>query len=288
MQTEKIMKTKLLNSGYDMPLIGIGTFTFSPNDAERSVSLALKNGYRLVDTANAYLNEKSVGRAILYSGLKRNEVFLETKLWPTLYEDETAVDRTLQRLKTDYVDMMLLHQPAGNYISGYRLLEKGVREGKIRSIGVSNFDEEQIQEILDNCEIKPSLVQVEAHPYYPQDRLRAFLDTYGIALQAWFPLGHGDKTLINQPVFRKLADKYGKSRVQVILRWHIQKGNIIIPGTKSEQHLIDNISIRDFELTEDEMKEIAALDKNVPYVTHNREDMHKYMAWAIDPDGETE
>ena len=279
------MNTKL-NNEIEMPLIGIGTFMLSPDEAEESVYNALQNGYRLIDTANAYVNEKGVGRGIKKSGLPREEVFLETKLWPTLYEDESAVDKTLERLDVDYIDLMLLHQPAGNYINGYKLLEKAYKEGKIKALGLSNFSEKQINEILDMCEVKPTIIQVESHPYYPQDKLRGFLRNYDIKLQAWFPLGHGDKTLIEQPIFEQLAKKYNKSKVQIILRWHIQVGNIVIPGAKSKEHIIDNINIFDFELTVEEMNEIKKLDKNIPYVTHEEDEMDRYLNWHPDIEGQ--
>lgn len=280
------MEYAVLNNGVKMPMAGIGTFLLSPDEAEASVRSALRCGYRLIDTANAYRNEKAVGRAIRASGLPRDEIFLETKLWPTLYRDVTAVDRTLERLGTDFIDLMLLHQPAGDWQAGYRLLEQGVQAGKIHSIGLSNFNREQIETILKNCTTRPSVVQVECHPYYPQDELRAFLAGEGIRLQAWFPLGHGDKSLLGQPVFVRLAEKYGKTPGQVILRWHIQKGNIVIPGARSEAHIRDNIDIFDFALTGDEMEEIAALDRHVPFVTHDEADMDRYLHWDLDIDGQ--
>ncbi len=279
------MNTKL-NNEIEIPVIGIGTFMLSPDEAKESVYNALQNGYRLIDTANAYVNEKGVGRGIKKSGVPREDVFLETKLWPTLYEDESAVDKTLDRLDVDYIDLMLLHQPAGNYVNGYKLLEKAYKEGKVKALGLSNFNEKQIKEILDMCEVKPTIIQVESHPYYPQDKLREFLSDYDIKLQAWFPLGHGDKTLIEQPIFEELSKKYNKSKVQIILRWHIQIGNIVIPGAKSKEHIIDNINIFDFELTDEEMNEIKKLDKNVPYVTHEENEMDRYLNWHPNIEGQ--
>lgn len=280
------MNTHTLHSGNKIPVIGIGTFMMSPDEAEQSVRNALDAGYRLIDTANAYVNEKAVGRGRRTSGVDREEVFLETKLWPTLYKDEQAVDQTLKRLGTDYVDLMLLHQPAGDYISGYRLLEKGMKEGKIRSIGLSNFSQAQIQKIIDSCEITPDVVQVECHPYYPQNELREFLTCQGIVLQAWFPLGHGDKSLMQQQVFARLSEKYGKSVGQVILRWHIQMGNVVIPGARSKTHIEDNIQIFDFDLTQGEMDEIAKLNRHIPFVTHKEEEMDRYLHWELDIDGQ--
>ncbi len=275
-----------LNNGVEMPVIGIGTFQMTPDEAEHAVETALKTGYRLIDTANAYVNEKAVGRGIRKSGVPRQEIFVETKLWPTLYHDEQAVDKTLERLGVDTIDLMLCHQPAGDYIHGYRMLEKAYKEGKIKALGISNFNENQIQKLLDVCEIRPSVLQVECHPYYPQTQLRQQMKEKGIALQAWFPLGHGDKSLFAQPVFKKLADKYGKSVGQIILRWHVQIGNIVIPGARSQGHIQDNINIFDFTLTEEEMKEIATIDRGVPYVTHKEEDMGRYLSWHPDFDGQ--
>ena len=178
------MEYAILNNGVKMPMAGIGTFLLSPDEAEASVLSALQCGYRLIDTANAYVNEKAVGRAIKKSGIPRNEIFLETKLWPSFYEQENAVEKTLQRLDTDYIDLLLIHQPAGNYIAGYRLMEKAYKEGKVKSIGLSNFNEQQIQEILAICEVKPAVLQTEVHPYSPEKNLKAFLDKEGIVIQA--------------------------------------------------------------------------------------------------------
>ena len=280
------MNTYPLCSGHLIPVIGLGTFTMTPDEAEAAVTNALEVGYRLIDTANAYVNEKAVGRGLRLSGVNRADIFLETKLWPTLYQDETAVDKTLERLGMDYVDLMLLHQPAGDYLSGWRLLEQGVRAGKLRSIGLSNFSQGQIQKILGVCQIRPSVVQVECHPYYPQDEMRDFLRRQGIVLQAWFPLSHGDKSMLEQPVFQNLAQKYGKSTAQVILRWHIQKGNVVIPGARSQPHILDNLNIFNFALTGEEMAQIAGLDRHVPFVTHNEDEMDRYLHWELDIDGQ--
>ena len=184
------MEYATLNNGIKMPMAGIGTFLLTPDEAEASVLSALQCGYRLIDTANAYVNEKAVGRAMKRSGLKREEIFLETKLWPSFYEQGDAVEKTLQRLDTDYIDLLLIHQPAGNYVAGYRLMEKAYKEGKVKAIGLSNFNEKQIQEILDICEVKPAVLQTEVHPYSQEKKLKEFLDKEGIVIQAWYPLGH--------------------------------------------------------------------------------------------------
>lgn len=270
------MEYATLNNGIKMPMAGIGTFLLTPDEAETSVLSALQCGYRLIDTANAYVNEKAVGRAMRKSGIPRDEIFLETKLWPSFYEQEDAVEKTLQRLGTGYIDLLLIHQPAGNYIAGYRLMEKAYKEGKVRAIGLSNFTPEQVQEILDICEVKPAVLQTEVHPYSQEKELKAFLDKEGIVIQAWYPLGHGDKALIQEPLFTEFGKKYGKSNAQIILRWHIQAGNIVIPGSKNPAHIKENFNLFDFALTDDEMGKITALDKQKRYYTSTPEMLKKY------------
>ena len=271
-----------LNNGVKMPMAGIGTFLLSPDEAEASVLHALECGYRLIDTANAYVNEKAVGRAMKRSGLPREEIFLETKLWPSFYEQEDAVDQTLARLDTSYIDLLLIHQPAGNYIAGYQQMEKAYKEGKVRAIGLSNFTAAQIQEILDICEVKPAVLQTEVHPYSQEKELKAFLAKEEIVIQAWYPLGHGDKALIEEPLFTQLAAKYGKTNAQIILRWHIQDGNIVIPGSKNPAHIQDNFDLFDFALTDEEMRQIAAMEQQKRYY-HSTPEMLKAYAEMVPP-----
>ncbi len=280
------MEYATLNNGIKMPMAGIGTFLLTPDEAEASVLSALQCGYRLIDTANAYVNEKAVGRAMRKSGIPRDEIFLETKLWPSFYEQEDAVEKTLQRLGTDCIDLLLIHQPAGNYIAGYRLMEKAYKEGKVRAIGLSNFTPEQVQEILDICEVKPAVLQTEVHPYSQEKELKAFLDKEGIVIQAWYPLGHGDKTLREEPLFTELAHKYGKSNSQIILRWHIQSGNIVIPGSKDPQHIKDNLDVFDFALTDNELDRIAAMDQQKRYYHSTPAMLKKYASIVPDVDGQ--
>ena len=270
------MEYATLNNGVKMPMAGIGTFLLPPDEAEASCVSALQNGYRLIDTANAYVNEKAVGRAMKKSGLQREEIFLETKLWPSFYEQPDAVDKTLARLDTPYIDLLLIHQPAGNYVDGYRQMEKAYKEGKVRAIGLSNFNKAQIEEILSICEVKPAVLQTELHPYNQEPELKAFLKENGIVPQAWYPLGHGDKALLQEPLFAWLGKKYGKSAPQIILRWHIQNGNIVIPGSKNPEHIKANFDLFDFALTDDEMAQVAALNKNVRYYTNTPELLKKY------------
>lgn len=266
-----------LNNGVEMPMAGIGTFLLTPDEAEASVICALQSGYRLIDTANAYVNEKAVGRAIRKSGAPRKEIFLETKLWPSFYEQTDAVEKTLERLDTDYIDLLLIHQPAGNYVAGYKLMEKAYKEGKVRAIGLSNFTAARIQEILDICEVKPAILQTEVHPYSQEQELKAFLKKENMVIQAWYPLGHGDKALIQEPVFSRLAEKYGKSNAQIILRWHIQAGNVVIPGSKNPDHIRANFNLFDFSLSNEEMAEIAALNKDKRYYTSTPELLERYV-----------
>lgn len=270
------MEYTVLNNGVKMPMAGIGTFLLSPDEAEAAVLSALKDGYRLIDTANAYVNEKAVGRAMKKSGVAREEIFLETKLWPSFYQQEDAVEKTLERLGTDYIDLLLIHQPAGDYVAGYRLMEKAYKEGKVKAIGLSNFDSEQIREILSLCEVKPAVLQTEVHPYAQEGELKEFLAQEKMVIQAWYPLGHGDVDLLQEPVFAKLGEKYGKTPAQVILRWHVQEGNIVIPGSKNPEHIRDNFSIFDFALTDEQRKEIKALNQNKKYYTSSPELLKQY------------
>ena len=280
------MEFATLNNGLKMPMAGIGTFLLSPDEAEASVLAALEDGYRLIDTANAYVNEKAVGRAMKKSGLKREEIFLETKLWPSFYEDDNAVDKTLERLGTEYIDLLLIHQPAGNYVAGYRQMEKAYQEGKVKAIGLSNFNQGQIEEILGLCEVKPAVLQTEVHPYFQEQELKKFLSKEGMVIQAWYPLGHGDKALLEEPLFTELGKKYGKTNAQIILRWHIQDGNIVIPGSKNPAHIKDNFDLFDFSFTEEEMEKIAALDKNTRYYTSTPEMLEMYAKTVPDVDGQ--
>ena len=275
-----------LNNGLNMPMAGIGTFLLTPDEAESAVLHALQCGYRLIDTANAYLNEKAVGRAMKKSGLPREEIFLETKLWPSFYQQADAVEKTLERLDTEYIDLLLIHQPAGDYMAGYRLMEEAYKAGKVKAIGLSNFNQEQIQEILAVCEIKPAVLQTEVHPYFQEKALKQFLGDMGIVIQAWYPLGHGDKALLEEPLFTEVANKYGKTNAQIILRWHIQDGNIVIPGSKNSAHIRDNFDLFDFTLTDGEMERIAAMDKKVRYYTSTPEMLKAYAEMVPDVDGQ--
>ena len=273
-----------LSNGNKMPMAGIGVFMMSPAEAEAAVESAIKSGVRLIDTANGYMNESGTGRGIKKSGVAREEIFLVTKLWPTVYEKETAIDETLARLGTDYIDLLFLHQPTANWREGYRKIEKAYKEGKVKAIGLSNFPEDLLKEAIETMDIKPHVVQVEAHPYFPQTELKAFLAETGMGLMAWYPLGHGDKNLAGEPVFAKLAAKYGKSNAQIILRWHVQSGNVVFPGSRNPEHIRDNFDIFDFALTGEEMAEIAKVDKGVRYYNGTPEMLAQYAKMELGPD----
>ncbi|MEG1426390.1 MAG: aldo/keto reductase [Oscillospiraceae bacterium] len=269
------MKTILLNNGIKMPQLGFGTIGQEGDQLVQNVAFALNHGYQLIDTANRYGNEEEVGRGLKKSGLNREAYFLETKLAPTLYENSHAVDDTLQRLGVDYIDLMLLHHPVNNYIHAYHLLEKAYGEGKLKAIGISNFPVEKIQEILEQCEVPPAVMQVECHPYFPAEAVKPFCVENKIALQSWYPLGHGNKELIREPVFAALAEKYKKSSVQVILRWHIQMGFGLVPGSSTLDHIKANAEIFDFTLTGEEMEKIASVNKHTPFYQVTAESLHR-------------
>ena len=273
------MEKLKLNNGIEMPNFGLGTYLIEPKDAEIAVREVLKMGYRLIDTANAYVNERAVGRGIKESGIDRKEVFLSTKLWITEYEYENSIDATLERLGLDYIDLLFIHQPGGNYMAGYKQLEKAYKEGKIKAIGISNFEGKYIEEILQKCEIKPQVIQVEAHPYFTQDELRKILDKEDIKLMSWYPLGHGDTKLMNEEVFKKLGEKYNKTPAQIILKWHTQMGFIVIPGTKNVNHIKENFDIFDFKLSSEDMKEIEKINKNERYYTRTDEMLKHFATW---------
>ena len=275
-----------LSNQVQIPAVGIGTFMMTPDQAEQAVVDALACGYRMIDTAQAYMNECAVGRGIKRSGVAREDIFISTKIWASQYLTEGTVEKSLELLGTDYIDLMFIHQPAGDFMAGYRKLEKAYKEGKIKSIGISNFQGEKLKKLLDECEIKPHVIQMEAHPYYRDEETIAALAPCGCCVMAWYPLGHGDHALLEEPVVKELAEKYGKSTAQVILRWHTQVGNIVIPGSTNPEHIKANLNIFDFELTEEEMKQMAGLNKNVRYYYPDEEKLAAYVNMKIDLDSQ--
>lgn len=220
-----------------------------------------------IDSAHHYFNEAGVGAAVRECGIPREEIWVTSKIWPDEYSDESAIDKMLARFGLEYLDLVILHQQVGDYMAGYRNLEKAYKAGKVRAIGLSNFESDRLEEVLEAAEIKPQIIQVEGHPYFQQAALKERVKPYGTRMEHWFPLGHGDPGLINEPVFTELGKKYGKSNVQIILRWHIQMGNIPLPRSTNPEHQKQNIDIFDFELTAEEMEKIKALDQGKRYWT---------------------
>lgn len=261
--------TVTLNNGLKIPQMGLGVYMINGDTAtEQAVGHALELGYRHIDTAHAYQNERGVGAAIRKSGLNRDDIWVTSKLWPSDYgEKETpvAIDKLLARLETDHVDLLLLHQQFGDYLGAWKAMEDAVKTGKVRAIGLSNFDGERLDDILSHASIQPAVMQVELHPYFQQQALKAKLDAVGTKFESWYPLGHGDTALLNEPALIALSDKYDKSTAQIVLRWHIQSGHIVFPKTTNPQHMQDNLNIFDFELTNPDMAVVDALDKNQRY-----------------------
>lgn len=277
-----------LNDGNEIPQFGLGVFMVPEGkETEDAVRAALRMGYRHIDTAHAYENERSVGKAVRESGIPRDEVWITSKLWPSEYgEGKTAraIDKMLERLGTDHIDLLLLHQQFGDYLGAWHDMEKAVDEGKVHSIGLSNFESGRLEEVLNAAQIKPSVLQVECHPYYQQNDLKKRLAPYGAVIEAWYPIGHGDAGLIGEPLFAELGEKYGKTPVQVILRWHIQEGTIVFPKTTNPQHMADNINIFDFELTDDEMDRIQALDCGKRFFTLGLEEQEASLSGFVPKD----
>lgn len=263
--------TVKLNSGHEMPILGIGTFQLSNSQAENSVYWALKAGMRLIDTARIYGNEEGVGRGIrraIKDGIcKREEIFVTTKMWTSDFSNgDAAVDASLKRLGLDYIDLMILHhsQPR-NDVEAYKAMERAVKAGKLRSIGLSNYYEpDDFDRLVKATSIKPALLQNETHPYHQSGKMKAHIAKYGTVMESWFPLGGRGYTqiLFNDPTISAIAKAHGKSSAQIIIRWHLQAGNIAIPGSSNEKHIIEDASVWDFYLTDDEMKRMAAINKD--------------------------
>lgn len=255
-----------LNNGMEIPAVGFGVYLVKSVDVAPALKEAFKDGYRLIDTANAYLNEVAVGQAIKASGLKREEIFLTTKLWPSEYPDaKAAIAATLKRLDTPYIDLLLLHQSIGDYLAGWKALEAAVDAGLVKAIGISNFTVERYANLLKHARIVPAVSQDEFHPFYPSPKLKEAFAAKKVVMESWYPLGHGDAALLEAPIFTELAQKYHKSNAQIILRWHYQMGNVTLPKSLNPVHIKENLEIFDFALSEEEMKGIAKLNRGYPY-----------------------
>ena len=257
--------TVLLNSGYKMPLNGIGTYSLTGDECYNSIRSALDSGVRLIDTAYMYNNEEEVGRAIRDSNVPREEIFVITKIYPTQYDNpEQAIEMALEKLDIGYIDMMLLHHPGEGDVEAYKAMEKYVEQGKIRSLGLSNWYVEELEEFLPQVDIMPALVQNEIHPYYQENDVIPYIQSLGIVVQGWYPFGGRGHTseLLNDEVIVDIAKNHNVSAAQVILRWNLQKGVVVIPGSSNPEHIKENTELYDFELTIDEMNRINALDRN--------------------------
>lgn len=265
-----------LNSGWDMPIIGIGTYYLSNSQAENSVYNALRVGMRLIDTADIYGNEEGVGRGIRRAmrdfGIRRSDIFVTTKLWTSTYADaDNEIDERLERLGLDYIDLLLLHHFAPNDEYAYKAMERGVKSGKIRSIGLSNFYEDSFDRIMRIAKIAPAVLQNETHPYHQSRSVKAHIAPYGTVMESWFPLGGrgmGIRTLSTHPVITAIAGEHGKSPYQIILRWQLQSGNIAIPGSTNPQHIADDYDLFNFSLSAAEMKRLDDLDQNHRFASY--------------------
>lgn len=257
--------TVMLNSGYEMPIMGLGTYSLSDEECYNSVTALLEAGGRLIDTAHAYGNEAAVGRAVRDSDVPREEIFVITKLYPNQFSDaESAIDEALEKMDIEYIDMMLLHHPGDGDVEAYLAMEQAVEKGKIRSIGLSNWYVEELEEFLPQVNIMPALVQNEIHPYYQENDVIPYIQELGITVQGWYPFGGRGHTteLLGDETISTIVEAHGVTSAQVILRWNLQKGVVVIPGSSNPDHIRENLDLFGFELTEDEMNQINALDRN--------------------------
>ena len=280
------METVTLSNGVKMPVLGYGVYQVTPEECERCVLDALAAGYRLLDTAQSYFNEEQVGSAIRRSGVPREEIFLTTKVWVEHYGYEAArasVLESMRKLKTDYLDLVLLHQPFADYYGAYRALEELYEEGKIRAIGVSNFYPDRLVDLASFARIRPMVNQVEIHPYHQQQEAKHWMDKYGVQAEAWAPFGEGRGGLFRDPVLTEIGQKHGKTAAQVVLRWHLQRGVVAIPKSVRPERMRENIDVFDFALSAEEMERIGALDqKQSAFFSHQDPNMVEWFVELVD------
>ena len=258
------MQTVKLNNGVDMPILGYGVFLVDPKECERCVTDAIDVGYRMIDTAQAYYNEESVGNAVKKSGIKRDDFFLVTKVWITNSGEEKAaksIDESLKKLQTDYVDLLLIHQPFGDYYGTYRAMEKAYKEGKVRAIGVSNFFPDRFVDLCNFVEIKPMVNQMETHVFQQQKVLRKYLDKFDTRLMSWSPMARGENNFFNNEVLKSIGNKYNRTVAQIALRFLTQENVIVIPKSTHKERMKENFDILDFELSSEDMETLRKLDK---------------------------
>ena len=281
-QVKEYVPTLKLNNGIKIPQLGIGTFAISYEDTKAACLEAFRNGFRHVDCATAYRVEGAVGEAMKESGIPREEFFITSKLWVSDYANGktlASIDTILKRFQTDYIDLLYIHQPIGDYINAWKDMEKAISSGKVRSLGISNFDasKERFLSIVDSMKIKPVALQIECHPYAQRKDIREWVKSYNIIIECWYPLGHGDKGLLNDPAIKNIADAHEKSIAQIILRWHIQEGFSAIPGSKNPIHIKENISIFDFELSDAEMAIMRSLNKDKRFFNVTLEQLDSWV-----------
>lgn len=258
------MQTVKLNNGIEMPILGYGVFLVDPIECERCVTDAINTGYRMIDTAQAYYNEEGVGEAIKKSGIKREEFFLVTKIWITNSGEEKAeksIEESLKKLKTDYVDLLLIHQPFGDYYGTYRAMEKAYREGKTRAIGISNFFADRYVDLCNFVEIKPMINQMETHIFQQQRQLREYMKKYDTKLMSWSPMARGENNIFENELLKNIGAKYNKTTAQIALRFLIREDIVIIPKSTHKERMEENFNIFDFELSDEDMNLLKGLDK---------------------------
>ena len=276
-----------LNDGNRIPQFGLGVYLIRGDENAKEACLkALKLGYRHIDTAHAYQNERGVGQAIKESGLRREDIWVTSKLWPSEYgrgKTIEAIKKMLNRLDTPYIDLLLLHQQFGDYVGAWKDMEEAKALGLVKSIGISNFDE-NLDDFLAHASIMPSVIQVECHPYFAQHELKKKLEHYGTKIESWYPLGHADEGLLNEKVFIELGKKYNKTPAQIILRWHIEEGYIVFPKTTNDKHMKENIDIFDFSLTNEEMNQISKLDCGKRFFTLNLKEQEERLSRFVPVD----
>lgn len=280
------MKYVTLNNGVQMPMLGYGVYQVTKDECERCVLDALKVGYRSIDTAQSYFNEEEVGNALIKSGIPREEIFLTTKVWIEHYgydECRASVLESLRKLKTDYLDLCLLHQPFSDVYGAYRALEDLMAEGKIRAIGISNFYVDRMVDIASFARVKPAVNQIEIHPHHQQNEQLEWANKYGIQLEAWAPFGEGRGGMFELPELKAIGEKYGKTPAQVMLRWHIQRGIVVIPKSTHIERMEENFNIFDFELTAEDMETIASLDKHQSsFFSHTNPNMVEWFCKMVE------
>lgn len=280
------MEYRILSNGVRMPQLGYGVYQVTKEECERCVLDALKAGYRLIDTAQSYFNEEEVGSAIKKSGIPREEIFLTTKVWIEHYGYENAkasVLESMRKLQTEYLDLVLLHQPFADAYGAWRALEDLYEEGKIRAVGISNFYADRMVEFVNFNRIKPMINQMEVHIFNQQKRLKEYADKYNVQLEAWAPFGEGRGNTFENEVVKAIGEKYGKTNAQVMLRWNIQRGIIVIPKSTHYERMVENFNVFDFELTEEEMNQIAALDTATSsFFSHQDPAMVEWFAQMVE------